>query len=425
MNRKRSLKWHRACRQTAAAVTFVILLMGLSGCSGVGRAAMAPVEPGTTAPAGPAAAAPETPAGVPSPGQQIGEAPAGPDLFPYDGPVENLFFHPLVIYPERAFDGDSLSQGYDDWFVTVPEFRNILEALYRNGYVLIDIRDLYDLTEQDGRTVLARRPLKVPRGRKPLILSVDDLNYYDYMRDNGNARRLVLNAQGDVAAESTDALGQTAVSTDDEVIPVLDAFVREHPDFSVRGAKGVIALTGYQGILGYRTNESGALGYEAERQEALRVVARLKATGWVFASHGWGHLPLARISQGTLQRDTERWKDQVEPLVGSTPIYVFPHGSRVPMGDAKMHYLEEQGFRVFLSVGPSPYLEATRNYLLMDRRHIDGIALRTQRRLLLPLFDANQVIDSRRPAPAARPPKPDASPAPPATESPTGPAPPG
>jgi|GEM_PF-658376 len=425
MNHTRGLTWRRACRQTAAAVTLVVLLMGFTGCTGVGRAATAQAGSSSAAPTGPAAAAPEPPTGAPSPGQQTGEGPAGPDLVPYDGPVENLFFHPLVVYPERAFDGDSLSQGYDDWFVTVPEFKNILEALYRNGYVLIDIRDLYDLSEQDGKTLLERRQLRVPRGRKPLILSVDDLNYYDYMRDNGNARRLVLNAEGDVAAESTNALGQTVVSTDDEVIPILDAFVREHPEFSLRGARGVIALTGYQGILGYGTHEPKAPGYEAERQDALRVAARLKATGWVFASHGWGHLPLARISQGVLQRDTERWKDQVEPLAGSTPIYVFPHGSRVPMGDAKMHYLEEQGFRVFLSVGPSPYLESTRSYLLMDRRHIDGIALRTQRRLLLPLFDAKQVIDSRRPAPAARPPKPDASPAPPATESPTGPAPPG
>ena len=36
----------------------------------------------------------------------------------WDGIVEHLFFHPVVAYPELAFDGDSQSDGIDDWMVT-------------------------------------------------------------------------------------------------------------------------------------------------------------------------------------------------------------------------------------------------------------------------------------------------------------------
>ena len=36
----------------------------------------------------------------------------------YDGVVEHLFFHPVVAYPELAFDGDHKSDGIDDWMVT-------------------------------------------------------------------------------------------------------------------------------------------------------------------------------------------------------------------------------------------------------------------------------------------------------------------
>lgn len=40
------------------------------------------------------------------------------------------------------------------------------------------------------------------------------------------------------------------------MVPLIDRFVEKHPDFSYRGAKGILALTGYNGILGYRTDES-------------------------------------------------------------------------------------------------------------------------------------------------------------------------
>lgn len=40
------------------------------------------------------------------------------------------------------------------------------------------------------------------------------------------------------------------------MVPLIDRFVEEHPDFSYRGAKGIVALTGYNGILGYRTDQS-------------------------------------------------------------------------------------------------------------------------------------------------------------------------
>ncbi|MDP4170355.1 MAG: hypothetical protein Q8906_07060, partial [Bacillota bacterium] len=48
----------------------------------------------------------------------------------YKGPIEHIFFHPLVVYPQLAFDGDRLAKGYNDWFVTVNEFNKIIQSLY-------------------------------------------------------------------------------------------------------------------------------------------------------------------------------------------------------------------------------------------------------------------------------------------------------
>lgn len=150
-------------------------------------------------------------------------------------------------------------------------------------------------------------------------------------------------------------------------------------------------------VLGYRTNDADDASYQDEKRNAELIVNKLKETGWTFASHSWGHLDVSKSSLSRLQRDTARWKKEVEPLVGATDIFIYPYGSSVKNDDPKFQYLQAQGFAVFCSVGPSPYLEFRQNAVLMDRRHIDGLALRTQRKGLAPLFGDRPLLDPLRP----------------------------
>ena len=90
----------------------------------------------------------------------------------YDGIVEHLFFHPVVAYPELAFDGDAQSDGIDDYMVTADEYRKILQSVYDRGYVLVDIADVWsEVTGEDGQPTMVRNTLYLPEGTKPLILS--------------------------------------------------------------------------------------------------------------------------------------------------------------------------------------------------------------------------------------------------------------
>jgi hypothetical protein len=269
-----------------------------------------------------------------------------------------------------------------------------VEQLYRNQYILIDIHALYQVTHENGQDRIVRKELRLPEGKKPLILSIDDLNYYEYMQENGNAHKLVLDSQGQIAAYVINPKGEEVTSRDSEIVPILDQFVATHPDFSLDGAKGMINLTGYEGILGYQTQDPGTLGYGLEKEQALAVVRRLKETGWTFASHGWGHLDAVKIKAPTLERDTQRWLEEVGSLTGPTDIYVFPFGSSVRPGEPKFRILQNAGFRFFCGVGPDPFLEVTPAYIQMDRRHIDGMAFRDSRRRLLPLCDAEQVMET-------------------------------
>jgi hypothetical protein len=181
-----------------------------------------------------------------------------------------------------------------------------------------------------------------------------------------------------------------------EVIPILENFIRKHPDFSWHGARGIIALTGYNGILGYRTSLISAPGWADEKGKALKVVERLRQTGWVFASHGWAHPDCIRLDEQQLSHDIEMWDKYVRPLVGDTVIFVYPYGNALNTKNPKFQLLLNDGFREFFGVCPVPNLKFCKDFVLFDRIPIDGQFLRGEvfGSRSSSLFSIQDVIDS-------------------------------
>ena len=140
-----------------------------------------------------------------------------------------MFFHPLVLRPKLAFTDDPLGHGFREFFLTAREFRAILDQLWRNGWTLVDVYRA------------AAGNVRVPVGRKPLVLFEDDVNYYTYFGGRGFASRRVLDPKGDVRAEYEDSSGATHLTTHD-LVSLVDAAVAKHPEFSADGAKGVWRL---------------------------------------------------------------------------------------------------------------------------------------------------------------------------------------
>lgn len=328
----------------------------------------------------------------------------------YDGIVEHLFFHPVIAYPELAFDGDAQEKGLDDYMVTVDEFNRILQSVYDRGYVLVDIADVWsETTGEDGTPRMVRNTLYLPEGKKPLIFSYDDTNYYDYMLENGFAYKLIIGEDGKIWSWGLDPQGNEVVSRDLDAIPILDKFVEEHPDFSPFGAKACLSLTGYQGILGYRTQtdtQSWTAEQEENRQkerEAVKpIIEELRRTGWTFGSHTWGHIRLGTVSMEKIQRDTQLWKDEVESLVGPTTVLFYPHGAR-PDGDdwkqtgEQFRFYQDQGFRIFCSVGTESfsYIKKDICAVICDRLHPDGTTLRSKYvdKRYGQFYDVREIID--------------------------------
>ena len=336
-----------------------------------------------------------------------------------DQVVEHLFFHPIIAYPKYAFTDSptpkAQREGLDDWMLTVDEYNKILQSVYDKGYILVAMEDVWsEVTDESGNAKMVRNTLMLPEGKKPLVISFDDVNYYDYMLAEGFTSKLVVGDDGQIWAECTDPYTkETFLTKDLDATTLLDEFVLAHPDFSLNGAKAIFSLTGYQGILGYRTQNDRDIAldspdrpaFDAYRQGEIDgvkpVIARLKETGWTFGSHTWGHINLSTKPMQTVINDTERWADEVGSLVGPTNILFYPHGAR-PDGDNDVtqtgpmfQYLHDQGFRVFASVGIQSYskIKSDISAVICDRLHPDGTTLRWARSKYLQFYDAQDIID--------------------------------
>lgn len=313
-------------------------------------------------------------------------------LITYNDSIPHFSVRSLIVDTDRAFDGDDMSWYYNNWMLTTEEFKAILQSLYDQGYILMDIHDVVvNVENEDGTVSYALNMPTVPKDKKPIILSFVEANYYDNTLDNGFSSRMVLDESGKVQNEYTDASGQTLVGAYD-VVPIVDEFVEERPDFSLRGAKGIISVTGYEGVFGYGLESSGS---------TIEAIAdSLTADGWLIACQGYDNVSMSSdLDYDGLTEDIETWQDKVGTLVGDTDLLIYPYGEEVTAGTDKHDYLLEQGFDYFFSLWATyDYLEVTSNYVRQTRRSLDGYDLYNYKDDFGDFFDADSILDASRPA---------------------------
>lgn len=333
--------------------------------------------------------------------------------------ITHIFFHSLIVDTARAFDGDDEQNGYNQYMATVTEFNRVLEELYKRNFVLVRIHDIVKV-EKDatGKEVFKQGDIWLPPGKQPIVISQDDVNYYAYMVDSdgdryadaggdGFANRIVIGEDGYPTCEYITADGQT-VYGDYDLAPILEHFVQEHPDFSYRGARGILALTGYEGVFGYKTHPQwkeklGLDAYNEEVQAAKDVTQCLKDHGWEIACHSYAHFGYGYNSAEDIKADVQKWEDQVQPIVGDSDIFIYPYGSDIAgieaYEGAKFDAMYEAGYRFFCNVdGSTPYWVQIRdNYVRQGRRNIDGYRMFWGPELLDDLFDVKDIWDEARP----------------------------
>ena len=347
--------------------------------------------------------------------------------------VPHIFYHSLLNSTSKAFDVERLGQGavdgYNAWMVTVDEFDQITQRLYDAGYVYVRLRDLVtQTTDEDGTVHFApNTELKLPEGKKAIVLSIDDLSYYHSYEAASFPEKLVLDDNGEVKCLYTDAAGNTSIG-DYDVVPRLNSFLKEHPDGAYHGARGLLAMTGYNGVFGYRTDTDYLLqenlmedqrawldshpdyNYDQDVADATAIADALKEEGWEFASHTWGHLSVTDKSVETLQTDNEKWVATVEPIVGPVDTIIFAHGNDIGSwegydGNEKYAYYNSVGYHFYCNVdGSVPYwVQITDRYVRQGRIDVDGyrlyLAANGEDSSLSQLINLDGVFNENRPTP--------------------------
>ncbi|MBQ4651663.1 MAG: hypothetical protein IJB78_02970 [Oscillospiraceae bacterium] len=306
-------------------------------------------------------------------------------LTEYTGDVAHIFFHSLIVYPEMVFkDTETASGGYNAGFAEKQELEKILPQLYERGYVLYSLDEIWEMTSEG----MQRKKIMLPVGKKPLVLSVDDVAY---AYGDGFAQRLSLDEKGQLTYQVKNPQGETIYMPDGDVMGVVDAFVKEHPDFSYQGHKGTIALTGFQGAFGYDYEDT-------EQAEQIRLVsAALKEQGWSFACHSYTHNRVNNFygpgcSEEKISYDVNKWLKQVVPCIGSTRLFIAPFGYRVQQ--PALQCILDAGFQVYCTVDNKVYNELNRDYALMSRIEIGGYSMTYYKETLDKLFfNVDEVFD--------------------------------
>ena len=339
-------------------------------------------------------------------------------LVPYEdyNSIPNLSFDMLVVDPGRGFADEEMGDDIEDDYITITEFQNILQQLYNNGYMLVHPQEFVTTGINDfGIEAYIAKPLMLPAGKKPIIITQTNVCYSmdlvdgdgDKVADQGGlgfASRMVIGTDGKVDCEYIDGFGQTAVGAYD-LVPILDDFVDAHPDFSYKGAKATLAVSGHEGVFGYRTNSEaenyfGSAVYSQQVESAKAVAKALKESGYNLACYTYGNTAYGTLELAEIQSEMELWTNEVKPIIGSIDTFVFAQESDINEGiiytGDKYNVLKEKGFVYYIGFcfEPEPWTVVVDEYIRQGRIAVTGDALYSDTEWFEGIFDKTLVIDT-------------------------------
>ena len=302
--------------------------------------------------------------------------------------IPNLSFRTLMADLSKAAADPDRGSRYLKNYITTGEFSAILDQLYANGYVLVSLYDFaVPVTNEDGTVGVNRTSIRLPEGKKPIILTQEGVNYYSHTENCGGfADSLAVNASG----ELTCRLGESEGAFD--LVPVLNDFLAQHPDFSYEGARATIALSGYEGLFGMTLDQSA---------EIQAVADKLRAQGYDIACYTYADMEYADFGAAGVQEDLDKWTAEILPVLGTTDILVYPTGGDIKGQEAysgsKYDALHGYGFRYFVGVSNgTQWGMTTGDYARQTRTLVTGANLADHPDWFDGMFDAASVLSPDR-----------------------------
>lgn len=328
--------------------------------------------------------------------------------------IPNLSFHVLIEDMARALQDTEYGGSYNRNFVTTSEFSKILQQLYNNGYVLVDFDSFVgSTTDVNGNEIFEVVSMWLPADKKPVMITETMVNYFAYMIDgdgdylpdakgDGFASKLVLDENGDIKAEYVDANGQTLVGNYD-LVPILEDFIEAHPDFCYQGARAILAVTGHEGVFGYRCNTSyiGTKGqdyYDNEVAGAKEIANALRSKGYTIASYTYKNDNYSNYNANNISSDLTNWTQQVTSVIGEVNAFVFARsGNLTDYSGSAFQVMYTSGFRYFISNATGTSSATTtvnQTYVRQNRLMVTGNSMAWNPSWFTGLFDCNAVLDT-------------------------------
>lgn len=302
--------------------------------------------------------------------------------------IPNLSFRTLVADLGKATADPNRGSRYGKRYITTDEFTRILEQLYANGYVLVSPYDIaVPATGDDGSVGVRRSSIRLPEGKKPIILTQEGVNYYSHMEASGGfADELAIGSNGELTCIKGGEEGAF------DLVPLLNAFLAEHPDFSYEGARATIAVCGYEGLFGMKLSRA---------EEITAVADKLRAQGYDIACYTYADMEYADYGVAGLKEDMEKWFSQIQPILGDVDILVYPTGGDVQGQEAysgsKYEALHGYGFRYFIGTADGTlWGMTTGDYARQHRTIVTAQNLQSNPEWFAGLFDAATVLSGDR-----------------------------
>ena len=331
-------------------------------------------------------------------------------LMEYNNPhdIPNLSFHVLIHDMAKAKADEQYGGNYNKNFVTTSEFTKILENLYRNGYVLVDFESFVGAkTDINGNAQFEAVPIYLPADKKPVMITETMVNYFAYMTDpngdgaadySGFANKLVLDGSGNIKAEYVDANGQTSIGNYD-LVPILEDFIASHPDFSYRGARAILAVTGHEGVFGYRINSAvvankGNDYWEKEVAGAKQITDALREKGYTIACYTYKNDAYAGWSVAQISADLQSWQTQIVSVIGNVDTFVFAKTSNISdYNGPAFSTMYQSGFRYFISNADAPMTQVNPTYVRQNRLMVTGETMQHYSSRFTGLFDCAAILE--------------------------------
>ena len=288
-----------------------------------------------------------------------------------------------ILWDWTNYTGNSNYDAEDRAYINLEEFQRILQELYDNNYMLVDIYDLFETTvDENGNTVIVEKDLRLPSWKKPIMLIGTQPTGYDVKFIYDEQYDLLMN---EYTNERVQLLSPA------EFVTLLEEFLLKHPDFSYKGSRAVLSLTAHNGLFGYELNQTA---------EITKIAQVLTDKGYILSCNTYSNLAYGGSRKlDEVSEDISNWNVTVAPLIGQTEVLVYAKSSDIedtkePYNSDKYDLLKDAGFRYYFGVcyNSDPWMSISDESIRVGRIMVTYNLLKENPGMYEGLFNAANIL---------------------------------